>query len=125
MECCLNSCAQGVRLKRLGGAYHCAGASGCWTRSKAWTPWKPAARGSFSSLKTFCATFITNTRIFKLGYLAKGGNMAKSKHMKRELAEEIDLLDTMLSNLVELLEEKGILTHEEWEKRVKERVTIK
>ena len=51
--------------------------------------------------------------------------MAKSKHMKRELAEEIDLLDTMLSNLVELLEEKGILTHEEWEKRVKERVTIK
>ena len=51
--------------------------------------------------------------------------MAKSKHMKRELAEEIDLLDTMLSSLVELLEEKGILTHEEWEKRVKERVTIK
>jgi hypothetical protein len=49
--------------------------------------------------------------------------MTKNKP-KRELAE-VDLLDTMLSSLVELLEEKGLLTHEEWEKRVKERVTIK
>jgi hypothetical protein len=51
------------------------------------------------------------------------GNMAKNKP-KRELAEEVDLLDTMLSSLVELLEEKGILTQEEWEKRVKKRITI-
>ncbi len=50
--------------------------------------------------------------------------MAKNKP-KRELAEEIDLLDTMLSSLVEILEEKGILTQEEWEKRIKGRVTIK
>jgi hypothetical protein len=35
--------------------------------------------------------------------------MAKNKP-KRELAEEIDLLDMMLSSLVELLEEKGVLT---------------
>lgn len=49
--------------------------------------------------------------------------MAKNKP-KRELAEEVDLLDTMLSSLVELLEEKGILTQEEWEKRVKKRITI-
>ncbi len=50
--------------------------------------------------------------------------MKKAK-VKRELAEEIDLLDTMLSSLVELLEEKGILTQEELEKRIKERITIK
>lgn len=50
--------------------------------------------------------------------------MGKNKAVKRELAEEIDLLDTMLSSLVELLEEKGIVTQEEWEKRVKERVMI-
>lgn len=50
--------------------------------------------------------------------------MAKNKHAKRELAEEVDLLDTMLSSLVELLEEKGVLTQEEWEKRIKERVTV-
>jgi transposase-like protein len=37
----------------------------------------------------------------------------------REFAEEIDVLDDMLSALVEVLEEKGILTQEEWEKRIK------
>ena len=50
--------------------------------------------------------------------------MAKNKGVKRDLAEEIDLLDTMLASLVELLEEKGVVTQQEWEKRIKERVTI-
>jgi len=50
--------------------------------------------------------------------------MAKNKP-KRELVEEVDLLDTMLSSLVELLEEKGVLTQEEWEKRIKKRVAIR
>jgi len=50
--------------------------------------------------------------------------MKKSK-VKREPAEEIDLLDTMLSCLVELLEEKGILTQEEYEKRIMEKVKVK
>jgi hypothetical protein len=51
--------------------------------------------------------------------------MAKNKRPTQELEEEVDLLDTMLSSLVELLEEKDILTQEEWEKRIKERTTIK
>jgi hypothetical protein len=50
--------------------------------------------------------------------------MPKNEKVKRELAEEVDLLDTMLASLVELLEEKGILTQKEWEKRIKERVSI-
>ena len=50
--------------------------------------------------------------------------MAKNKP-KRELAEEVDLLDTMLSSLVELLEEKGVLSQAEYEKRIKERITVK
>jgi len=49
--------------------------------------------------------------------------MVKNKP-KRELAEEIDLLDTMLTSLVELLEEKGMLTQEEWEKRIKKHVKV-
>jgi hypothetical protein len=43
---------------------------------------------------------------------------------KKELSEEIDLLDTMLSSLVDILENKGILTRPEWEKKIKENVTI-
>jgi len=37
----------------------------------------------------------------------------------REIAEEIDVLDDMLSALVEVLEEKGILTQEDWERKIK------
>ncbi len=33
--------------------------------------------------------------------------------------EEIDTLDTMLASLVELLEEKGVVTQEEWERKIK------
>lgn len=50
--------------------------------------------------------------------------MAKNKP-KRELAEEIDLLHSMLSSLVEILEEKGVLTQEEWEKQIKKRTKIR
>ena len=37
----------------------------------------------------------------------------------KEIAEELDVFDTMLSSLVELLEEKGILTYDEWENRIR------
>ena len=52
------------------------------------------------------------------------GKLKKDK-VKRETTEEIDLLDTMLSSLVELLEEKGIITEEEYERRIKEKIKIK
>lgn len=49
----------------------------------------------------------------------------KRAKVKRAATEEIDLLDAMLSSLVELLEEKGIITQEEYERRIKEEVKIK
>jgi hypothetical protein len=50
--------------------------------------------------------------------------MKKTK-INREPLEEIDLLDDMLSSLVDLLIEKGLITEEEYEKHVKQRVKIK
>ena len=50
--------------------------------------------------------------------------MKKAK-IEREPLEEIDLLDDMHSALVDLLIEKGIITEREYEKKIKERVTIK
>ena len=44
--------------------------------------------------------------------------MSKKKNLTRELAEELDSLDMMLSSLVEVLEKKGILTEGEWEKQI-------
>jgi len=49
----------------------------------------------------------------------------KKNKSKREVTEEIDLLDDMLSSLVELLEEKGVITEEEYEKKIKAKVKIK
>ena len=43
------------------------------------------------------------------------------KNLTKEIAQEIDVLDDMLTSLVELLEEKGILTQEEWEARIKQK----
>ena len=39
--------------------------------------------------------------------------------------EEIDLIDTMLTTLVDLLEEKGVLTHEEWEAKIEKKLKEK
>ena len=46
----------------------------------------------------------------------------KQKTEIKELGQEIDVLDHMLSALVETLEEKGILTQEEWEQKIKTKI---
>ena len=48
--------------------------------------------------------------------------MTRSKSSRRELEEEIDLLDDMLTSLAQVLEDKGIITQEEWEKKIKRRI---
>ena len=47
------------------------------------------------------------------------------KAIQKMPLEEIDLLDDMHSALVDLLIEKGIITENEYEKRIKERVHFK
>lgn len=39
------------------------------------------------------------------------------------MTKDIDILDDMLASLVELLVEKGIITHEEYEERVKKKLS--
>jgi hypothetical protein len=51
-------------------------------------------------------------------------DVSKNK-IKRETEEEIDLLDDMLASLVDLLIEKGVITEEEYERRIKEKVKVK
>lgn len=46
----------------------------------------------------------------------------KEKNLLKEIAEEVDTFDNMLSALVELLEEKGILTQKDWEDRVEQKL---
>jgi hypothetical protein len=42
-----------------------------------------------------------------------------------DLREEVNMLDNMLSSLVDVLEEKGLLTHEEWERKIKQKLSSK
>jgi len=55
---------------------------------------------------------------------ATGKDMSKKteRDLIRDLANEIDVFDDMLTSLVEVLEEKGILTQEEWENKIKSKV---
>ena len=48
--------------------------------------------------------------------------MSKKKNEIRELKQEIDILDHMLDALVETLEEKGVMTTEEWETKIKAKI---
>ena len=51
--------------------------------------------------------------------------MKKNKSEIRNVEEEVYLSDDMLTSLVESLEEKGILTQKEWEKKIDNRVDTK
>jgi hypothetical protein len=39
-----------------------------------------------------------------------------------EVKQEIDILDHMLDGLVDVLEERGIMTTEEWEQKIKPKI---
>lgn len=42
---------------------------------------------------------------------------------KKSLEEEVAILDDMIDALVELLEEKGVITTKEWEAKIKRKLT--
>jgi metal-responsive CopG/Arc/MetJ family transcriptional regulator len=57
------------------------------------------------------------------GYLLKGKSISEQQTDKTEqIASELDIHDTMITALTELLEEKGQLNPEEWEKRVQKKL---
>lgn len=42
-----------------------------------------------------------------------------------QIAGELDIHDSMITSLAEVLERKGVLTQEEWEQNIKKRVALK
>ena len=42
-----------------------------------------------------------------------------------DLRQEVDMTAIMLSSLVDVLEERRVVRHSEWEKRIKERLATK
>ena len=65
-----------------------------------------------------------------LAYLIEKGYLVKSKRKKEyagneQIASELDIHDVMISSLAEILEEKGQLNHDEWERRVQKKLHTK
>lgn len=66
------------------------------------------------------------THLTEKGYLMKAKEGAKEANIQVEqIAGELDMHDNMITALVELLEEKGHVTYDEWERRVKKKVSKK
>jgi hypothetical protein len=62
-----------------------------------------------------------------LAYLIEKGYLMKSKRKRestgsQQIASELDIHDTMISTLAEMLEEKGQLDHAEWERRIQKKL---
>jgi hypothetical protein len=63
-----------------------------------------------------------------LSYLMERGYLLKPKEKAAsmdQIAGELDIHDSMITSLAELLEQKGVLTQEEWERNIKKRVNLK
>lgn len=56
------------------------------------------------------------------GFLLKPKAQPKTQASSDQIASELDIHDTMISSLAEILEEKGQLNHEEWERRVQKKL---
>lgn len=56
------------------------------------------------------------------GYLLKGKKVNNEQVNTEQIASELDIHDSMITALTELLEEKGQLNPEEWEKRVQKKL---
>lgn len=60
-----------------------------------------------------------------IAYLTEKGYLLKGKAQlsnTEQIASELDIHDTMITALTELLEEKGQINHEEWEKRIQKKL---
>jgi hypothetical protein len=63
-----------------------------------------------------------------LSYLIERGYLLKpqSKPISiDQIAGELDIHDSMITSLAEVLEKKGIMTEAEWEQNIKKRVALK
>ncbi len=58
-------------------------------------------------------------------------NLSVKKERRRQnkatddLREEVEMLEIRLSSLVDVLEDREIVTHDEWKRRTKERLSSK
>jgi DNA-binding MarR family transcriptional regulator len=63
-----------------------------------------------------------------VAYLLERGYLLNPKEKPAsmdQIAGELDIHDSMITSLVEVLEKKGIMTEAEWEQNIKKKVALK
>jgi predicted transcriptional regulator len=63
-----------------------------------------------------------------VAYLLERGYLLNPKEKPAsidQIAGELDIHDSMITSLVEVLEKKGLMTEAEWEQNIKKRVALK
>ncbi len=56
------------------------------------------------------------------GYLIKSKNSKTQQVSTDQIADELDIHDNMISSLAEMLEEKGIIKSDEWDRRTQKKL---
>lgn len=62
-----------------------------------------------------------------LSYLTERGYLLKPKHEQtstNQIASELDVHDSMITSLAEILEKKGIITQDEWDRQIKRKIAV-
>lgn len=60
-----------------------------------------------------------------LSYLTERGYLLKPKREQvstNQIAGELDVHDSMITSLAEILEKKGVITQDEWERQIKRKI---
>lgn len=63
-----------------------------------------------------------------MAYLLERGYLLKPKEKPAstdQIAGELDIHDSMITSLAELLEKKGVITEAEWEQKIKKKVALR
>lgn len=79
----------------------------------------------FKSLDSLQLLFVR--ALIVLSYLIERGYLLKPKEKPvsmDQIAGELDIHDSMIASLAEVLEQKGLLMQAEWEKAIKKRVIV-
>ena len=57
-----------------------------------------------------------------IAYLTERGYLLKPQIQKEDIATELDIHDSMIESLVDILEEKGIVNTDEWDRKTQRKL---
>jgi len=57
-----------------------------------------------------------------IAYLTERGYLLKPQNQREDIVTELDIHDSMIESLVDILEEKGLVNPEEWDRKTQKKL---